>query len=145
MDYSKSDQHSVSHINNPYEQFFIHKSVEFCMKNFAVLLEKFAATGEGDSNLLDQSIVYASSDVAEGWIHSEVDFPIVLAGSAGGRLKRAVGHYRSKDAESLSNIGLACLKALAPDPSSVSEWGADENNYKGRSTTPCSAIWPGSS
>jgi hypothetical protein len=140
-DYSHSDHHQISHMNLPYEQQFIHRSTVFSMQCLAHLLEGLKAVQEGDSDLLGNSVVFAASDVAEGWIHSEVDFPIVIAGNAGGRLKTNVGHYRSGSEESVSNIGLACLKAVVDDPDTVTEYGGDDGTYSGLTTTPADAIW----
>ena len=138
-DYSHDSHHNVSHINLPYEQAFIGSSVVVTMNCFATLLEQLMATPEGDGNLLDHSCILMSSGVAEGWSHSEVDYPLIVAGHAGGGLKKDVGHFRSPNEESMSNIGLACIQAVAPE-AGITEHGSDEGSYKGRTTTPCSAI-----
>ncbi len=138
-DYSHDSHHNVSHINLPYEQAFIGSSVVVTMSCFATLLEQLMATPEGDGNLLDHSCILMSSGVAEGWSHSEVDYPLIVAGHGGGGLKKDVGHYRSPNEESMSNIGLACIQAVAPE-AGITEHGSDEGSYKGRTTTPCSAI-----
>jgi hypothetical protein len=80
-----------------------------------------------------------SSGVAEGWNHSEVDYPLIVAGGAGGNLKPQVGHYRSSDEESISNVLLACVNAVAPD-AGITEVGSNDGPYLGLSATPCSAI-----
>ncbi len=142
-DYSHADHHNVSHMNLDYEQFFIHRSVIFSMENLAVLLERLQGVEEGDGTLLDQCVVLAGSDVTEGWAHSEDDFPILVVGHGGGRLKQGVGHYRSPDLEPIHNISLACVKAVLPDPDGVTAIGSDVDNYTGRTETPCAAIYPG--
>jgi hypothetical protein len=139
-DYSHADHHSVSHSNLPYEQEFIHRSVMFSMECLGALIGHFASIEEGAGSLLDNCCIFASSDVTEGWSHSEDDFPIIIAGGAGGRLRRDVGHYRSSTQESVSDIGLACLKAIAPNPDEVTEYGGDDGSYSGHTTTPCAAI-----
>jgi hypothetical protein len=96
------------------------------------------ATSEGAGNLLDQSCVLASSCVAEGWDHSEFDYPLIVAGRAGGAFKE-VGHYRSPSKESLSDVLLACAQAVAPD-AGITEIGRDEGTFDGRSTTPLGAL-----
>lgn len=140
-DFSHADHHSISHYNLPYQQEYIHLSTIVTMQNFAYLLELLKSAEEGDGNLLDQSCVLMSSGVSEGWAHSEDDYPLIVAGRAGGRLKGGVGHYRSPDQESVSNVTLACLKAVVPNPDDVTEIGSDAEMYKGRSTTPCAAIF----
>lgn len=139
-DYSHADQHMVSHMNSPYEQAFMHGATVFCMKNLATLLGELGAVAEGAGTLLDNVCLLAGSDVCEGWSHSENDFPIIVAGRAGGRLKSGVGHFRSSTAESITDIGFACLKAVVPDPDSITEYGGEGAGYSGRTTTPCGAI-----
>ena len=139
-DYSHADHHSVSHNNNDYEKFFIHRSVVVSMENLAYLLQLLRDTAEGDGTLLDHCCVLAGSDVTEAVVHSENDFPLIVAGHAGGRLRKNVGHYRSPNAETLSNVGLACLKAVAPDPDSVTDYGSDVGSFKGYTTTPASIL-----
>jgi hypothetical protein len=139
-DYSHADHHNVSHINLPYEQDFIHKSVIVSMENLAFLLELLASIPEGTGSLLDQCAVLAASDVGEGWIHSEIDFPIVVAGGAGGRLKTGIGHYRSPSEESVTTISLACVQAVLPSPDDVPAIGGTLGVYDGYTDTPCAAI-----
>jgi hypothetical protein len=142
-DYSHAAHHQVSHMNLAYEQDFIHKSTIVSMEALARLLEVMKSKSEGEVTLLDQSAVMAVSDVAEGWAHSEIDHPIVIAGGAGGRLKQAVGHYRSPDEESISDISLAVAKSVLPDPEAITELGSNQSQYEGLTTTPCAAIFEG--
>lgn len=142
-DYSHSDQHQVSHISLDYEQEFIHRSVVFSMSCLAYMLDVFRNTEVGDSNLLAHSAVFAASDVAEGWSHGEIDFPLIVAGGAGGRLKSGVGHYRSPNEEPVHNISLAIAKSVLPIPDDIAELGSDSGSYHGHTTTPCPAIYNG--
>jgi hypothetical protein len=139
-DYSHADQHMVSHISADYEQAFMHKATEVCMQNLAETLETLKAQSEGSGNLLDNLCVLIGSDVCEAWVHSENDFPILVAGRAGGRLKSGVGHYRSTKNESITDIGFACLKAVVPDPEKLESYGGAGAGYSGETTTACSAI-----
>jgi hypothetical protein len=60
-----------------------------CLNEF---LTKMQATPHGASNLLDQSLVLVTSDTAWGKIHTNAEWPVLLAGKAGGRLQ-GDGHY----------------------------------------------------
>lgn len=142
-DYSHSDHHNVSHVNLAYEQDFIHKSVIHSMENLAFLLETLKGHDEGDATLLDSCAILAGSDVTEGWAHSEDDYPIIVAGNARGRLKTGVGHFRSPNEEGIHNISLACVKAVLPDPETITEIGSNSGNYEGLTNTPCAAIYAG--
>jgi hypothetical protein len=139
-DYSHSDHHQISHFNLPYEQEFIHASTIVSIAAFAHMLELFKNTPEGDGNLLDNSCILMFSDVAEGWNHSEIDFPIIVAGRAGGRLKPDVGHFRSPNQENVADISFACMKAVLPNPDEVTSFGGDDGNYSGYTETPCAAV-----
>ena len=60
-----------------------------CLNEF---LTKMQATAHGASNLLDQSLVLVTSDTAWGKIHTNAEWPVLLAGKAGGKLQ-GDGHY----------------------------------------------------
>jgi hypothetical protein len=60
-----------------------------CLNEF---LTKMQATAHGASNLLDQSLVFVTSDTAWGKIHTNTEWPVLLAGKAGGKLQ-GDGHY----------------------------------------------------
>jgi hypothetical protein len=145
-DLSHADHHLKSHFNSDYEQEYIHKSVVISMENFAYMLETFKSIEEGTGTLLDQSAIMAFSDVGMGWSHSAYDFPLIVAGNAGGRLKTGVGHYRSAMQENVTDVSLACLKAVLPDPNAVMSFGGagkdqESSPYSGFTDTPCSAIY----
>jgi len=55
-----------------------------CLKEF---LTKMQATTHGASNLLDQSLVYVTSDTAWGKTHTNAEWPVLMAGKAGGKLQ----------------------------------------------------------
>ncbi|HEY3838409.1 MAG TPA: DUF1552 domain-containing protein [Bryobacteraceae bacterium] len=50
---------------------------------FARFLQKLKATKEGDSNLLDQSMIVYGSGISDGNVHTHDQLPIVLAGRGG--------------------------------------------------------------
>ena len=54
---------------------------------FAGFVEKLRATPDGDGSLLDHSLVMYGSGMGNGDKHDQNMVPIVLAGSAAGRLK----------------------------------------------------------
>jgi hypothetical protein len=115
-----AEAHDLTH--DPNEQEKVHEAVLFNMKCFAYLLEKLASTADGDDNLLDGSCVLMASEVAEGFTHSLVDQPIILAGSARGQLVHPGVHYRSATQENTTDILLRVLQLFAPD---ATELGGD--------------------
>jgi hypothetical protein len=83
-------------------------------------LDKMKNTPYGAGNLLDSTLIYATSDTAWGKVHDRVDWPVLLAGKAGGRL-RGDEHHRF-EGENLSRALLTVAQIMG---STRTEWGAD--------------------
>jgi uncharacterized protein DUF1552 len=111
----------------------VHDAVMATMRNCAYLLEKLKATPEGAGNVLDRSCVLITTDVCEGLFHSGTDYPILVAGCAGGALKYPGVHDRSTASENTSDVLLSCLRAVGTGLTSV---GGDT----AASSTPCAGI-----
>ncbi len=71
----------------------VDTGVLYTMRCLAEFLEGLAATSYGASNLLDSSLVYVTSDTAWGKVHDRNEWPVLLAGKAGGKL-RGNEHHR---------------------------------------------------
>lgn len=56
------------------------------MQQLAYLLERMAAVDEGDGTLLDNSVVFFSSEIEDGNSHRHSNLPVLLAGGARGQL-----------------------------------------------------------
>jgi hypothetical protein len=123
--------HELSHEGEA-AQAIIEASTIYTMEQFATMLQAFRDTPEGSGNLLDASAIMATSDTSDGAAHSENDYPIVIAGSAGGALKYPGVHYAS-DGENTSKVLLTMVNAVG---SGVTEIGADA----GLVTESCSEI-----
>lgn len=79
--------HNLSHSGTTPEILDNHKAiVRWYMDQFAYFLTKLQAVDEGGTTLLDNSVVYLGSDVGDGWSHSHVDLPNMVAGGGGGGL-----------------------------------------------------------
>ena len=80
--------HSISHHQGDGERLDkLMKIDELHVSMFAYLLQRLRETPDGDGTLLDHSLVLFGSSISESNIHTHDDLPIVLAGTAGGRLK----------------------------------------------------------
>lgn len=77
---------------------------------FAALLSKMQAVKEGDSTLLDNSVVFLSSEIEDGNSHSHANLPVLVAGHAGGKIK-AGGHMPYPD-QPMANLFISILHAL---------------------------------
>jgi uncharacterized protein DUF1552 len=64
----------------------VDTGVQFTMRCLAEFLGKLKSTPHGATNLLDASLVYVTSDTSWGKVHDRTEWPVLLAGRAGGRL-----------------------------------------------------------
>ena len=78
------------------------------------LLNKLKSTADGDSNLLDNSLVLYGSPLANPNIHNHRRAPLFVAGHAGGRLKGGV-HIKAPDGTPMANPMLTMLHMLGRD------------------------------
>lgn len=52
------------------------------VRMFVELLQRLAAIPEGDHTVLDSTIAYFGNEISEGYVHSHVNLPVLLAGGA---------------------------------------------------------------
>jgi hypothetical protein len=86
--------HDMSH-DGQATQATIDACTIFTMEQLGVLLKKFKDTPDGAGNLLDSLALICTSDASNGATHSVEDFPVLLAGRAGGALVHPGIHYAS--------------------------------------------------
>jgi hypothetical protein len=109
--------HDLSH-DEAGDQPTLQKTTVFTMQQLAYLLTKLKNTPEGTGNLLDRTAILASSDTAHGREHTITDYPILVAGKAGGALKGGV-HYRSSSGENTSKVLYSLARACDVPVTSV--------------------------
>jgi hypothetical protein len=107
---ASAGHHQLTH-DEPGDQPQVHSIVVSLMEEFAYFVEALDRVPEGDGTLLDNCVLLGTSDVAYGRTHTVDDMPILLAGTAGGRLARGV-HYRSASNENSSKVLLSIIRAL---------------------------------
>ncbi len=79
--------HSISHHQGDEERLDkLIKIDELHVGMFAYLLKRLQETPDGDSTLLDHSLVVFGSSISESNIHTHDDLPIVLAGTGRGKI-----------------------------------------------------------
>lgn len=123
--------HELSH--EPSEQDFIHRATHWNMQQFARLVQRLADIPEGDGSVLDNCAWLGTSDCSEGLSHSSNDYPMVIAGKAGGFLKYPGVHHRGSSDDNTSDVLLTLMRAV---DAGISEVGAAQ----GYSNTPCAPI-----
>lgn len=75
-------------------QPIVHAGTVFTMEQLAVFLRVLRDTPEGEGSLLDSCSILCTSELSNGWNHSNEEFPLLIAGGGNGRLRPGT-HYRS--------------------------------------------------
>jgi hypothetical protein len=94
MDFSKINRYHVSMV--PY------------------LLDRLKKTPDGDSNLLQNSLIMYGSPMADSNIHNHRRAPLFVAGHLGGRLKGGL-HIKAPDGTPMANAMFTMLHMLGRD------------------------------
>ena len=94
----------------------------YSMEGFAELVAALDAVKEGDGTLLDHSLVLAYTDTSNAKLHAVDGIPMLLAGSASGRMKTGI-HYAGTST-TVARVGLTIQQAMGL---SVDRWGTDSN------------------
>jgi hypothetical protein len=89
----------------------VYNITEYQMQGFARLLDELAAvTDPTGSTLMDRALIYGCSEYGEGWKHGVKEMPVVLAGSACGRIQTNT-HVRDAGGN-MSKAHVTMLRAL---------------------------------
>ena len=78
------------------------------------LLEKLKNTPDGDSHLLENTLLIYGSPMGDSNLHNHKRVPFFMAGRAGGRVKGGL-HLKAKNGTPLANVMLSALRALGHD------------------------------
>src|SRR5581483_10551766 len=78
------------------------------------LLDKLKKTQEGDTNLLQNSLVLYGSPMGDSNIHNHKRVPLFVCGHAGGKLKGGI-HVKAPDGTPMANPMLTMLHMLGRD------------------------------
>lgn len=128
-----TEEHMLSHDGG--QQEAVHEAVVYVVSRFARLLEKLRARTEGEGHLLDHAAIVLTTDTAEGYTHSDADFPIAIAGRASGALRHPGIHHRGHKDRNTSDVMLAVLQAVGTGLTRI-------GHGKGESSTPMTEILP---
>jgi hypothetical protein len=80
--------HPVSHHRNDPELIAKKAKIDaYHVQLLAYFLEKLKATSDGDSSLLDQSLILYGGGMGDGNLHRHFDLPCLLAGKLGGQFQ----------------------------------------------------------
>ena len=88
------------------------------MEALAAFIQAFKNIPEGDGTLLDNTLIFASSDTGNSRIHSVDNIPVMTIGNAGGRIK--TGQHIVGNGDPISRIGLTTMQIMGIN---VDRWG----------------------
>jgi hypothetical protein len=112
--------HDISH-DGAGSQEEMEKITIFTMEQLAILLKKLRDTPDGTGNLLDSLALLATSDCSDGAAHTVDDYPIVIAGRAGGALVHPGVHYQGSRDEHTNSVLLTLLRSVGVDIPEIGE------------------------
>ena len=104
--------HDVSHHQKDADKLRQYELIsKWHVEQYAYLLRKLQSMKEGDSNLLDNSMVLFSSALSDGNSHNPHDLPLVLGGKGGGRIDTGQNLVYGEDSP-LANLYVSMLDAF---------------------------------
>ena len=104
--------HNASHHGEREERILDFAKInKYHVSMVPYLLDRLKKTPDGESNLLDNSLVLYGSPIANPNIHNHRRAPLFIAGHAGGRLKGGV-HIKAADGTPMANPMLTMLHML---------------------------------
>jgi hypothetical protein len=82
-----TDHHRLSHHNNDLARGSQLLKIDLWeVQQYAYFLQKLDAISEGGGTVLDNSLIFLSSEIGDGNAHDQVNKPILIGGSAGGKI-----------------------------------------------------------
>jgi hypothetical protein len=104
--------HEFSHHQNRDEKIEPYSKINrWHAEQLAYFLDKLKSIKEGDGNLLDNSMILFGSSFSDGNRHDPNNLPIVLAGSAGGKIKSG-RHIAAAKNTPLCNLYVSMLDQM---------------------------------
>jgi hypothetical protein len=104
--------HQLSHHENKEEKIKQYTEINrWHVGQLAYLMERLRAIPEGESNVLDNSMILFGSSISDGNRHDPNNLPILVAGKAGGRLQTGQ-HIASPKNTPLCNLYQTMLGAM---------------------------------
>ena len=70
-----------------YDQIRLFKRYQMAQLNY--LLDKLASYPEAGGTVLDNTVIFANSELADPVVHSHENMPVLICGKAGGRIASA--------------------------------------------------------
>ncbi len=117
-----SGHHTYSHHQHvPENLAALAKIDRWEMEQFSYLVQRMKSVREGEGTLLDNSLVYFGSEVADGNSHGHSDMPVVLAGRGGGAV--TPGRHLRYGGKPIANLFISMLQSVGVDVDSLGDDG----------------------
>ncbi|MFN0108834.1 MAG: DUF1552 domain-containing protein [Blastocatellia bacterium] len=118
-------------INDPHHPLTHHRGIAewiekvaqintYHVKLLAEYLQRLKATKEGDSNLLDNSMIVYGAGISDGNKHNHEDLPIILAGRGGGAFKPG-RHIFFKPGKPMTSLYLTLMEQMGVRPEKIGD------------------------
>ncbi|MCA9153899.1 MAG: DUF1552 domain-containing protein [Planctomycetales bacterium] len=112
LDGVSGGHHELSHHENKQEKIAQYQRINrWHVEQYARMLNKMKAVREGDSTLLDNSMILFGSSMSDGNRHDPDNLPILLGGRGGGSLKTGQ-HLAAQGMVPLCNLYLTMLDRM---------------------------------
>lgn len=108
--------HRLSPMGIDYATGGFHTGVAYAMSGLAELLKRFRDMPDGDTSLLDNTVIYTTSCVGQPWDHRMDDFPLLVLGKGGGLLRGDLHHRSAGD--NTSKVPYTLLKLFGSEETS---------------------------
>ncbi len=107
--------HPASHHgNNPKRVTEFYQINKYHISLLPYLMDRLKNTREGDSNLLEKTMVIYGSPMADGNVHNHRRCPLIVLGGANGKLAGNV-HLKAPDGTPMANAMLGLMHRLGMD------------------------------
>jgi hypothetical protein len=112
LDGVEGSHHSLSHHEKDENKLRQYQKInEWHVGQFVYFIDRLRNMSEGESNVLNNSLVLFGAGLRDGNSHSPRNLPILLGGNAGGRINSGK-HFKYEPDTPLCNLYLSMLNAL---------------------------------
>ena len=109
-----TDHHTLSHHqNDPVKGAQLAMIDQWEVLQYANFLKKLDAIQEGGATILDNSMIFLSSEITDGNAHNQTNKPILIAGTGGGKITTG-RHTKFASTAAQPDLFIALLNLLGP-------------------------------
>jgi hypothetical protein len=117
----RGSHHEMSHHENDKSKMEQYKLINIWhVQQYAYLLERLKSVKEGESNLLDQSMILMGASIRDGNAHDPHNLPVLIGGKGGGALPGG-RHLVYKPNTPLCNLFRSMLKTVGAPSASFAD------------------------